>query len=73
MEEIAEFRLRVQQPALAQEGLERGPGKRSVRDRRGIVRVEIRSVLLQRTDRVVVASPQIVLRSQGRPALDLQP
>lgn len=64
MEEIAPSRLLVQQSPLAEERLQRGPGKRGVRDRCVIVRIEIGRVLLQATDRLVVASPQIVLRSR---------
>lgn len=63
MEEVEVLGLLVQQAALSEEVLQRSPGQRRVRDRRRVVRAEVRLVPCEGTDRIVIPSPQVILRS----------
>lgn len=57
MEAVGVLGFLVQETALDKEALESWSWKRLVRDRTDIVRIEVRLVLLQPRNRVVVPSP----------------
>ena len=64
-------RLNLEQSSLSQELLQYRPRRRSIGNRRRVVRVEVSGMRLNTLNRFVIPPPKVILRSNDRVSLKL--